>query len=450
MVIPRIKKMEIEIWKDIPIQLYEQYQASSLGRIRLLTGEICKQTKNGNGYYEIIHNNESKSRYQSHRLICAAFCDIPTTGSMSGLIPKDKIPFQVNHINGIKCDNRPENLEWVNEKQNSKHAYQTNLRTKNINICLINIKNNNCMYFYSLKDLSLYTGFHYGTLPSIITNHETIPYKETYLFKVLTKDRLNIGKRKDNVDVIYKDYISDQITITSSLAEASRRTGVTTLAIRRHLLKNNNILLSGYIFKVFDGNLISWSAYTLEEAKVSRNLHIKTITETFDSGKSKFVEVFDINNATVTEFDSLISAVEYYSDDYDRILKYISIKNTHLRYNSSNRIYRYTGDKREWSDAIFCKIYNNTGPYKAKNYVTGKIINLPTSSDVEKMFRRPVRDIFRSQKDERYENSEIKLYCGWFLIRDNKENLWPEFTKETIDKSFHRKNLPNIEVIENQ
>jgi hypothetical protein len=66
------------------------------------------------------------------------------------------------------------------------------------------------------------------------------------------------------------------------------------------------------------------------------------------------------------------------------------------------------------------------------------------------MFRRPVRDIFRSQKDERYENSEIKLYCGWFLIRDNKENLWPEFTKETIDKSFHRKNLPNIEVIENQ
>ena len=50
-----------------------------------------------------------------HRLIGIAF------------VPGYKEDLHINHINGNKTDNRPENLEWVTNEENVSHAWKTGL-----------------------------------------------------------------------------------------------------------------------------------------------------------------------------------------------------------------------------------------------------------------------------------------------------------------------------------
>lgn len=68
------------------------------------------------GYKEVALSKGGKTKtVLLHRLIAKHFVENP-----------DNLPC-VNHINGIKSDNRIENLEWCTRSQNTKHAYENNL-----------------------------------------------------------------------------------------------------------------------------------------------------------------------------------------------------------------------------------------------------------------------------------------------------------------------------------
>lgn len=69
-----------------------------------------------NGYMRCsVQRDKRRGPLYVHRLI--AFTFVP--GYVDG--------YHVNHINGIKTDNRIENLEWVPVEENSRHAWRTGL-----------------------------------------------------------------------------------------------------------------------------------------------------------------------------------------------------------------------------------------------------------------------------------------------------------------------------------
>lgn len=138
--------MTEEVWQNI--EGYEGiYRISNFGRV-LSVGRVIyfakvsklqsydrirKPTLAGAGYHALcLCKNGVNKRQYVHRLVAMAF------------IPNPNNYKTVNHKNGIKTDNRAENLEWLSQSDNHRHAYSIGLKTpkRNGEAIKLWIKNN--------------------------------------------------------------------------------------------------------------------------------------------------------------------------------------------------------------------------------------------------------------------------------------------------------------------
>lgn len=125
-----MQKME-EIWRDIPG--YEGlYQVSNMGRVKGLPRKVNNATGSiqlkerflkghpiTKGYIQVqLASKPRKVLRLVHVLVARLFVKNPHPERFN----------QVNHINGVKSDNRAVNLEWTDNSGNQKHAWRIGLQ----------------------------------------------------------------------------------------------------------------------------------------------------------------------------------------------------------------------------------------------------------------------------------------------------------------------------------
>lgn len=126
----------------LKIKDFDDYMIDEQGNIfSIRKNKYLKQTVNKCGYCKVtLQKNKNKKMFSVHRLVAQAYLE-----NYSDTL-------QVNHINGIKTDNRVENLEMVTAKENMRKAVEIGLFDNAKKISKQNAIKNNLSKYHILAN----------------------------------------------------------------------------------------------------------------------------------------------------------------------------------------------------------------------------------------------------------------------------------------------------------
>ena len=123
-----------EEWKE-----YNGYQVSNFGKVINKSGKVLSTKPDKHGYICTSITDYGGSRIKGmHRIVAIVFIPNP-----------NNLP-EVNHIDGVKSNNRVDNLEWVTKKENQQHEVRVLKQRNGEKNCKNKLKKEEVIEIYNL------------------------------------------------------------------------------------------------------------------------------------------------------------------------------------------------------------------------------------------------------------------------------------------------------------
>lgn len=155
------------LWRDV-VGYEDYFSVSNLGDLKSKrTGRTLRNFIGKSGYVTVSTKIGGRSGsavcFRIHRVVAEAFL----------LNPESKP--EVNHINGIKHDNRLGNLEWVTRQENVDHAVSTGLSSPSAKLSLRSLSEAEVRSVFSMRcsgmthrEIASSLGVHHTTVGRIL------------------------------------------------------------------------------------------------------------------------------------------------------------------------------------------------------------------------------------------------------------------------------------------
>ena len=247
------KQISMEEWKSIPD--YEEYQVSTLGRVKRLAyyknvcggskqhceERILKPQKRKRGYQAVMLSKNSKAKsFLVHRLVAIVFIPNP-----------DNLP-QVNHKDENTSNNCVDNLEWCNQCYNSNYGTSKyRISTKLKNGILSKPVEQYCkngmfiMEYPSAIEASRVLGLNVSGIISCCNSNKKYSNCGGFQWKYKNSDKIIKDIRKT---ILQFDKEYNFIASYDSITEASKKTKVSITSIS-NCLSNLSKSAGGFIWK---------------------------------------------------------------------------------------------------------------------------------------------------------------------------------------------------------